>query len=125
MVVKTTACFFTEQRIYPGHGINFIRRDGKKLEFVNRKAKNLYLGDRKPLNLRWTKQWRRAHKKESILRQVKKEKRKALKADRGIEGLSIQDLLRKKNESEDARKAIREKKPEVQANDSDGKKNYY
>jgi len=95
-LLKQLLVFFTEQRIYPGHGINFIRRDGKKLEFVNRKAKNLYLGDRKPLNLRWTKQWRRAHKKESILRQVKKEKRKALKADRGIEGLSIQDLLRKK-----------------------------
>ena len=109
MVVKTTACYFTEERIYPGHGIFYIKQNGKKLEFINRKSRNLYLGGRKPLNLRWTKAWRRAHKKESILRQVKKEKRKHLKAERGIEGLSLQDLLRKKNETEEARKAAREK----------------
>jgi large subunit ribosomal protein L24e len=109
MVVKTTACYFTEERIYPGHGIFYIKQNGKKLEFINRKSRNLYLGGRKPLNLRWTKAWRRAHKKESILRQVKKEKRKHLKAERGIEGLSLQDLLRKKNETEESRKAAREK----------------
>jgi len=110
MVVKTTRCTFTEERIYPGHGIIFIRRDARKLEFVTRKAHSLYHTDRKPLKLRWCKQWRRAHKKETTLRQVKKEKRSKLKSERGIEGLSLQKLLQKKNESEIDRNKIREKK---------------
>jgi len=76
MVVKTNRCSFTEERIYPGHGIIFIRRDARKLEFVTRKAHSLYHTDRKPLKLRWCKQWRRAHKKETTLRQVKKRKKK-------------------------------------------------
>ena len=76
MPVKTTACVFSEEKIYPGHGVQFIRRDGKKLEFINCKTRHLFLANRKALNSRWTKSWRRAHKKESILRSVKKNKGK-------------------------------------------------
>eukprot|EP00953_Heterococcus_sp_UTEX-ZZ885_P026631 14362-Heterococcus_DN1.PRE.2 len=28
MVIKTDTCQFSEFRIYPGHGIRFVRRDG-------------------------------------------------------------------------------------------------
>jgi len=110
MVVKTTRCTFTEEKIYPGHGVVFIRRDARKLEFGTKKAHHLYHTNRKPLNLRWCKQWRRAHKKEEALRHVKKEKRTKLKSERGIEGLTIQKLLQKKNESETDRTKNREKK---------------
>ncbi|ETO12930.1 60S ribosomal protein L24 [Reticulomyxa filosa] len=137
MVVKTTRCSFTEDKIYPGHGVIFIRRDARRLEFGTRKAHSLYHTDRKPLNLRWCKQWRRAHKKENTLRQVKKEKRTKLRgpspdieisqlkkkillfffspppflrSERGIEGLSLQKLLQKKNETETDRTKNREKK---------------
>ena len=80
MPVKTHSCVFSEEKIYPGHGVEFVRRDGKKLQFVTCKTRHLFLGGRKPLNQRWTKSWRRAHKKESILRSVKKNKgRKTLK----------------------------------------------
>merc|ERR1712060_363920 len=72
------------------------------------------LGGRKALKLRWTKPWRRAHKKESILRSVKKDKgRKTLKSERGIEGLNLQELLRKKNESAEQRKAANASKKTV------------
>ena len=82
MPVKTDSCVFSEEKIYPGHGMNFIRRDGKKLQFVTCKTRHLFLGGRKALNQRWTKSWRRAHKKESILRSVKKDKgRRTLKYD--------------------------------------------
>merc|ERR1712019_152174 len=70
------------------------------------------LAGRKALDHRWTKVWRRAHKKESILSSSKKSKNKrTLKSERGIEGLSLQELLRKKNESaEQRKKAVDEKK---------------
>ena len=72
MPVKTNLCVFSEEKIYPGHGVEFVRRDGKKLIFVTCKTRHLFLGGRKALTRRWTKSWRRAHKKESILRSVKK-----------------------------------------------------
>merc|ERR1712173_40852 len=94
-----------------GHGVGFVRRDGKKLLFITCKTRHLFLAGRKALDHRWTKTWRRAHKKESILRDTKKSKNKrTLKSERGIEGLSLQELLRKKNESAEARKKGAEKK---------------
>merc|ERR1712154_701892 len=107
----------SEEKIYPGHGVNFVRRDGKKLLFINCKTRHLFLAGRKALDHRWTKVWRRAHKKESILSSSKKSKNKrTLKSERGIEGLSLQELLRKKNESAEARKkAVQDKKKAVAA----------
>eukprot|EP00483_Globobulimina_turgida_P003004 UN03009 len=97
MSVKTDLCVFFEKKIYPGHVVSFVRRDGKKLLFLNCKNRHLFLSGRKALNHRWTKAWRRAHKKESILRSVKKDKgRRTIKSERGICGLSLQELLRKK-----------------------------
>lgn len=29
MVIKTEVCAFSDTRIYPGHGVRFIRRDGQ------------------------------------------------------------------------------------------------
>eukprot|EP01084_Bolivina_argentea_P134258 236839_1 len=116
MPVKTDQCVFSEEKIYPGHGVSFVRRDGKKLLFVTCKTRHLFLSGRKALNHRWTKSWRRAHKKESILRQVKKDKgRRTLKSERGIEGLSLQELLRKKNQTAEQRKAAMDAKRKAAA----------
>jgi len=92
--------------------MNFVRHDSKIFTFVTCKTRHLFLGGRKALNQRWCKQWRRAHKKESILRQVKKgHGKKTLKTERGIEGLNLQDLLRKKNETAEQRKKLASEKP--------------
>ena len=32
MVIKTEVCAFSDNRIYPGHGVRFIRRDGQVSE---------------------------------------------------------------------------------------------
>merc|ERR1711920_437050 len=91
--------------------------------FINCKTRHLYLAGRKALDHRWTKVWRRAHKKESILSSGKKSRNKrTLKSERGIEGLSLQELLRKKNETADQRKkAINDKKKAVAASKPTGK----
>ncbi len=60
MVVKTDLCSFSENRIYPGHGIRFIRRDGQTLIFANSKSKSLYNQRKKPAKLQWTQAWRYA-----------------------------------------------------------------
>ena len=35
MVVKTEVCSFSGLRIYPGHGILFIRSDSKSFKFLS------------------------------------------------------------------------------------------
>ena len=42
MVVKTELCSFSGLRIYPGHGIMYVRGDQKSFKFVSRKAKSLF-----------------------------------------------------------------------------------
>ena len=42
MVVKTELCAFSEHRVYPGHGIKFVRRDGQPLTFRTSKAVSMY-----------------------------------------------------------------------------------
>ena len=43
MVIKTELCSFSEWRIYPGHGIRFVAKDGRLSIFINQKAKILSL----------------------------------------------------------------------------------
>lgn len=38
MVIKTEVCAFSDTRIYPGHGVRFIRRDGQVRETIEGKA---------------------------------------------------------------------------------------
>merc|ERR1719486_1427612 len=77
--------------------------------FGSRKGRRLLLVGRKALKYRYTKIWRRAHKKESVLKSTKKTaKKKTLKSERGVVGMSIQDLMRKREETTDDREKLRE-----------------
>jgi large subunit ribosomal protein L24e len=63
MVVKTELCAISEYRIYPGHGIRFIRRDGQPVILGSSKAKSMMQQRKKPAKLMWTQAWRRLNKK--------------------------------------------------------------
>ena len=54
MVVKTETCSFSGLRIYPGHGIFFVRGDAKGFKFINRKVKSLFTQRLNPRKLAWT-----------------------------------------------------------------------
>lgn len=47
-------CSFSGLRIYPGHGIFFVRGDSKGFKFVNRKVKSLFTQRLNPRKLAWT-----------------------------------------------------------------------
>ena len=66
MVVKTDTCSFSGLRIYPGHGIFFIRGDSKGFKFVNRKVKSLFTQRLNPPKLAWTVRASSAHGARSI-----------------------------------------------------------
>ncbi|CAN0390644.1 unnamed protein product, partial [Discosporangium mesarthrocarpum] len=54
MVIKTETCAFCEYRIYPGHGMRFIRRDGQPITLSSSKSKSLLNQRKKPAKLTWT-----------------------------------------------------------------------
>jgi len=96
MVVKTELCAFSEYRIYPGHGIKFVRRDGQPVILGSSKAKSLLNDRKKPAKLMWTQAWRRLNKKLRDDNISKKRVRRAVKVQRAIVGASLEDLLKKK-----------------------------
>ena len=54
MVIKTDTCSFSEFRVYPGHGMRFVRRDGAMLILSSSKTKGLLNQRKKPAKLHWT-----------------------------------------------------------------------
>ncbi|AFP65492.1 60S ribosomal protein L24 (nucleomorph) [Chroomonas mesostigmatica CCMP1168] len=63
MVIKTEICGFSGCKIFPGHGYNYIRNDGKNLFFLNSKCRRYYLGKIKAIKVKWTLIYRKIKKK--------------------------------------------------------------
>ena len=94
-VIKTDVCSFTEQRIYPGHGIRLARRDGQLVIFSTSKAKAMYDLRKKAAKLHWTFAWRRLNKKGSSATSSKKRSRRTKKAARSYVGMSASEVAKK------------------------------
>jgi large subunit ribosomal protein L24e len=92
MVVKTELCAFSEYRIYPGHGIKFIRRDGTPLILSSKKCKSMVQQRKKSSLLMWTQAWRRLNKKGKDEGIAKKKARKTVRVQRAIVGASLEDV---------------------------------
>ena len=119
MVVKTETCFFSEIRIYPGHGSRMVRRDGRLLTFGNHKSVAHFLNRKRAQNLRWTQSWRRNHKKVASDRLTQKKLvKKSAKVFKTFVGLSLEDL--KERQSADFKAA----KTQKDAKSSDDQKKY-
>jgi large subunit ribosomal protein L24e len=108
MVVETEVCYFSEGRIYPGHGMRFIKRDGGTLFFSGSKSKRLYNQGIKSSKLTWTMAWRRLHKKDKKEESQKQRKRRVVRVQRAIVGLSAEDIAKKRSEPPKVRAAARE-----------------
>mmetsp|Transcript_14685 Transcript_14685/g.15873 ORF Transcript_14685/g.15873 Transcript_14685/m.15873 type:complete len:155 (+) Transcript_14685:68-532(+) len=96
MVVKTELCAFSEYRIYPGHGIRFIRRDGQPVNLSGSKSKRLLINRKKPAKLMWTQAWRRLNKKGKEEGVLRKKARRVIKTTRAIVGASLEDIHKKR-----------------------------
>mmetsp|Transcript_3281 Transcript_3281/g.6118 ORF Transcript_3281/g.6118 Transcript_3281/m.6118 type:complete len:152 (-) Transcript_3281:76-531(-) len=104
MVIKTDLCYFTECKVFPGHGLRYVRKDGKMLTFLNAKSFSLHMQRKKAQRLRWTLVWRRKHKA-TQKKVVKKKGKKTVKVVRAIAGLSLDDLKKRRDMKPTARKA--------------------
>eukprot|EP00933_Yihiella_yeosuensis_P084335 TRINITY_DN98776_c0_g1_i1.p3 TRINITY_DN98776_c0_g1~~TRINITY_DN98776_c0_g1_i1.p3 ORF type:complete len:146 (+),score=36.37 TRINITY_DN98776_c0_g1_i1:27-464(+) len=109
MVVKTETCFYSELRIYPGHGHRVVRRDGKLLIFLDHKSRAHWINKKKAQDLRWSQAWRRAHKKVKVDKEaLKKFVKKSTKAFKTFAGISLEDLKARQEANSEFKKAQRD-----------------
>jgi len=108
MVIKTDACFYTELKIFPGHGRRLVRRDGKLLAFIDQKSRSLYTQKIKAQRLTWTQAWRRKNKKGKVETAAKKKGRRAARVFRSIQGITIEDIKKRRDAKPEFRKAQRD-----------------
>lgn len=107
MVIKTETCSFSEYRIYPGHGMRLVRRDGAVLILSSSKTKGLLNQRKKPAKLHWTQGWRRLHKKIKVEETQKRRTRRTTKFQRAIVGASLDEIKKKRSQKPAERSAQR------------------
>ncbi len=127
--IRTEMCAFSEMRVYPGHGIRLIRRDGQPVLLGSSKVKSLLKQGKKPGKLMWTQTWRRLNKKGKDDGGARKKRVKKTVVARAISGVSV-DVLKsmrkvgvakpKNAATEAALKEVKEKKKQAAASNRSG-----
>ncbi|XP_054047866.1 60S ribosomal protein L24 [Rissa tridactyla] len=107
-IMKVELCSFSGYKIYPGHGRRYARTDGKVFQFLNAKCESAFLSKRNPRQINWTVLYRRKHKKGQSEEIQKKRTRRAVKFQRAITGASLAEIMAKRNQKPEVRKAQRE-----------------
>ncbi|CAG0916754.1 unnamed protein product [Notodromas monacha] len=106
--MKIEQCSFSGYKIYPGHGKRMVKADGKIFQFLNSKCEAAHMLRRSPREVPWTVLYRRKHKKGQEEETIKKKTRKTTKFQRAIVGATLTDIMAKRNQKPEFRKAQRE-----------------
>jgi large subunit ribosomal protein L24e len=104
---RTEICAFSGSKIYPGHGIIFVRGDSKSFRLLNGKCTAHFKAKKNPRKFNWTVFYRRLHKKGTTEEVAKRRARKAVKVQRAIVGATWEEIVAKRSEPEAVKKAAR------------------
>merc|ERR1712096_327296 len=107
-IMKIELCSYSGYKIYPGRGRTLIKQDGKTFKFLDGRSHKAHLMKRNPRKVTWTVLYRRKHRKGIEEEVSKKRTKKHQKFQRAVVGATLQDILAKRNQKPDVRKAQRE-----------------
>merc|ERR1711976_71795 len=106
--MKIELCNYSGYKIYPGHGKKVIKSDGRFYYFITAKTERGFHMKRNPRSVPWTVLYRRKHKKGQQEEVAKRRTRRTTKFQRAITGASLTDIMAKRNQKPEVRKARRE-----------------
>nr|ACD65174.1 putative 60S ribosomal protein RPL24 [Phoronis muelleri] len=107
-MLKVELCTFSGYKIYPGHGKRICKVDGRTFQFLSGKCEKSFSMKRNPRKINWTVLYRRKHKKGISEEVSKKRTRRTTKFQRAITGVSLGDIIAKRNQKPEVRKAQRD-----------------
>merc|ERR1712241_1224216 len=105
---KIELCVYSGYKIYPGHGRTLIKVDGKSYRFLSGRTHKAHILKRNPREVTWTVLYRRKHKKGQEEDVSKKRNKRTQKFQRAVVGAPLQDIMAKRNQKPEVRKAQRE-----------------
>merc|ERR1739847_206533 len=108
LIMKIEICPYSGYKIYPGRGRTLIKQDGKTYKFLDGRSHKAHLLKRNPRKTTWTVLYRRKHRKGIEEEVSKKRTKRTQKFQRAVVGATLQDILAKRNQKPDVRKAQRE-----------------
>merc|ERR1712061_710918 len=106
--MKIDLCNYSGYKVYPSRGITYVKADGKTFRFLDERSKKAHLLKRNPRKVTWTVLYRRKHRKGVEEEAAKKRTKRNTKFQRAIVGASLNEILAKRNQKPDLRKAQRD-----------------
>ncbi|XP_006890000.1 PREDICTED: 60S ribosomal protein L24-like [Elephantulus edwardii] len=106
--MKVELYSFSGYKIYPRHGRRYTKTNRKVFQFLNAKCEPASLSKRKPRQINWTVLYRRKHQTGQSKEIQKKRTCHTVKFQRAITGASLADIMAKRNQKPEVRKAQQE-----------------
>merc|ERR1712126_376043 len=106
--MKIDLCNYSGYKVYPSRGITYIKADGKTFRFLDGRSKKAHMLKRNPRKVTWTVLYRRKHRKGVEEEAAKKRTKRTHKFQRAIVGASLNEILAKRNQKPELRKAQRD-----------------
>merc|ERR1712183_477525 len=108
MGMKIELCSYSGYKIYPSRGRTLVKQDGKVFKFLDGRSHRAHLLKRNPRKVTWTVLYRRKHNKGIEAETSKKRTKRTQKFQRAVVGATLQDIMAKRNQNPEVRKAQRE-----------------
>merc|ERR1711994_1181223 len=106
--MKIELCSYSGYKIYPSRGRTLVKQDGKVFKFLDGRSHRAHLLKRNPRKVTWTVLYRRKHNKGIEAETSKKRTKRTQKFQRAVVGATLQDIMAKRNQKPEVRKAQRE-----------------